>query len=51
MVLAGLYFGLKNIERSWKSLSLKPAELFRLSLPIALFVTTVAAIMIVFFVN
>lgn len=51
LVLAGLYFSLKNIRKSWKALQLKPAELIKISLPIAIFVTSVAAIMIVFFVN
>lgn len=51
MVLTGLYISLKNVRNSWISLQLKPGELFRISLPMALFITSVSAIMIMFFTN
>lgn len=51
MVLTGLYFSLKNIRKSWKGLQLKPSGLVKISLPVAIFVISVAVIMIVFFVN
>ena len=51
MVLTGLYVSLKNIRNSWKSLQLRSGEKFRLSLPMTIFITSVSAIMIIFFTN
>lgn len=51
MVLTGLYFSLKNIRNSWKGVQLKPSGLVKISIPVAIFVISVASIMIVFFTN
>jgi len=51
MILTGFYFSLKNIRKSWKGMNLRPAELIKVSIPIALLVTAVSVVMIIFFTN
>jgi hypothetical protein len=51
MVLTGLYFSLRNIRNVWRRILLKPIEVLRISLPICLFITSAAMIMIFFFTN
>lgn len=51
LVLTGLYFSLRNLKRSWMSLNLTPATLFRMSFPLGTFIISVVIVMIFFFTN
>ena len=50
-VLTGLYLSLRNIRKSGLFLELNPAQVFKISLPISLFLTVVAVAMLFFFTN
>jgi hypothetical protein len=50
-VLTGLYLSLRNIRNTWKKFSMRPVEILLISLPVGLFITSAAAIMIFFFTN
>jgi hypothetical protein len=50
-ILTGLYFSLKNLREKWLNLQLNSNQLFRISLPIGLFLTSVAVFMLFFFTN
>lgn len=50
-VLIGLYLSLRNIRRSGKFLDLNKAQILKISLPVSLFLTGVAAAMLFFFTN
>jgi polyferredoxin len=50
-VLTGLFLSLRNIRRSAMADNLKPAQVFKFSLPISLFLTAVAVGMLFFFTN
>jgi len=50
-VLIGLYLSLRNIRRSGKFLDLNQAQVLKISLPISLFLSGVAAAMLFFFTN
>ena len=50
-VLTGLYLSLRNIRKSRLFLELNPAQVFKISLPISLFLTVVAVAMLFFFTN
>jgi len=50
-VLTGLYLSLRNIRKSRLSYDLKPAQVLKISLPVSLFITGVAAAMLFFFTN
>ena len=51
MVLTGYYLSLRNILRTWDHEETNRRKLFRLSVPIGLFITAVASMMIIFFTN
>jgi len=51
LILAGLYFSLKNLRKSWNKQTAEKRKKLLLSLPIALFLVTSATIMIIFFTN
>lgn len=50
-ILTGLYFSLKNLREKWFNLQLNSKQLFRISLPMGLFLTSVAVFMLFFFTN
>ena len=50
-VLTGLYLSLRNIRKSRLFLELNTAQVFKISLPISLFLTFVAVAMLFFFTN
>jgi polyferredoxin len=50
-VLIGLYLSLRNIRRSGKFFDLNQAQVLKISLPISLFLSGVAAAMLFFFTN
>lgn len=50
-ILIGLYLSLRNIRKNWNSYKMSPGQIFRLSLPISLFLTGVAVAMLFFFTN
>jgi polyferredoxin len=50
-VLIGLYLSLRNIRRSGKFLDLNQAQVLKISLPVSLFLSGVAAAMLFFFTN
>jgi polyferredoxin len=50
-VLTGLYLSLRNIRKSRLFLELNTAQVFKISLPISLFLTAVAVAMLFFFTN
>jgi polyferredoxin len=50
-VLTGLYLSLRNIRKSRLFHELNPAQVFKISLPISLFLTFVAVAMLFFFTN
>ncbi len=50
-VLTGLYLSLRNIRRSGKFLDLNQTQVLKISLPISLFLSGVAAAMLFFFTN
>lgn len=51
LVLAGLHFSLRNLKRNWAHLPVNSRQLFRLNLPMALFLVGSAVAMIIFFTN
>jgi polyferredoxin len=50
-ILAGIYFSLKNLRKKWLSYRVNPNQLFKISLPIGIFLTSVAVFMLFFFTN
>jgi len=50
-ILSGIYFSLKNLRKKWLSLRMSSNQLFRISLPIGLFLTAVTVFMLFFFTN
>jgi hypothetical protein len=50
-VLIGLYLSLRNIRKSSMSCGLNPVQVFKISLPISIFLTVVAVAMLLFFTN
>jgi polyferredoxin len=50
-ILAGLYLSLRNIRRSHITYELNPQQVLKISLPVSLFLTFVAAAMLLFFTN
>jgi hypothetical protein len=51
LILAGLYFSLRNLKRSWIKYQFNSKKLFQMILPMGLFVTGCAVAMIFFFTN
>jgi hypothetical protein len=51
LILTGLYFSLRNIMTTWESYQLKARQVLILSLPFGIFITSVAAAMLLFFTN
>ena len=51
IILTGVYFSLRNLSNSFKSMKLQSLQLFKLVLPMALFIVSVAVIMLFFFTN
>jgi len=50
-ILSGIYFSLKNLRKKWLSYRMNSNQLFRISLPIGLFLIAVAVFMLFFFTN
>ena len=50
-ILTGIYFSLKNLRKKWLIYEMNSNQLFRISLPIGLFLTTVTVFMLFFFTN
>lgn len=50
-LLSGLYLSLRNVRNTWRSQSMKPGDVLRISIPIALFLVATTAAMLVFFTN
>jgi polyferredoxin len=50
-VLTGLYLSLRNSKRAWLRFQIKPKQLLRICVPIGLFITATALIMLFFFTN
>jgi polyferredoxin len=50
-ILTGYQLSLRNILRTWEYENIKNNNLFRLSLPISIFITIAASLMLVFFTN
>ncbi len=51
VILTGLYLSLRNISYTWASRLMKPAEVLRISVPIAMFLIGTTVAMLVFFTN
>jgi ferredoxin len=51
LILTGLYLSLKNLRKKWLNHLLNSGQLFKVSLPIGLFLTAVAVFMLFFFTN
>ncbi len=51
LILTGLYLSLRNIRKSRISYKLNPGQVFRISLPISLFLAGVSVAMLFFFTN
>ncbi len=51
MVLTGLHLSLRNVRRSWTKSNLSRKQLFWICLPVSMFITIVAILMIFFFTN
>jgi len=51
IVLAGLYLSLRNLRRSWQHIQMKPKREFILLLPMAVFITSITILMLLFFTN
>jgi len=51
LILTGLFFSLRNIKRTWQSYRLETSQIVSLSLPLGIFVTGVAIVLLFFFTN
>lgn len=51
LVLTGLHLSLRNIRNTWAKYQLTSNQVFRITLPAALFITAVSIAMLVFFTN
>jgi len=51
LILIGLYISLRNIRKKWLSYQMNSNQLFRISIPIGLFLTSVVTFMLFFFTN
>ncbi len=51
LILTGLYYSLRNLEKTWLNRNLNQKKLFRLTLPMALFLVTSAVFLVIFFTN
>jgi hypothetical protein len=51
IILGGIYFTLRNLARSFQPMQLRAKQLFRLILPMTIFVIAITVIMIFFFTN
>lgn len=51
LILIGLYFSLRNLKKAGLGIELKVGSLFPLLLPMGLFITASAVVMIFFFIN
>jgi hypothetical protein len=51
LLLMGFYYSLRNLERTWRTLQLKPKQKFMFMLPMGLFITGIAVAMVFFFTN
>lgn len=51
LILAGLYFSLRNLKRSWANYQFNTSKLFRMILPVGLFIAASSVAMIFFFTN
>lgn len=51
LILTGLYISLRNIRNKWLNYQMNSNQLFRISLPISLFLTSIAVFMLFFFTN
>ncbi len=51
LILAGLYFSLRNLKRSWIKYQFNSKELFQMILPMGLFIAASSVAMIFFFTN
>jgi hypothetical protein len=51
LVLTGLWISLRNLKRSWQNYHFKSKNLFMITMPMALFITAIAVVMIFFYTN
>ena len=51
LILSGLYLSLRNSKRTWQSFQMKTRQVFNLSLPIGVFLTLIAVVLLLFFTN
>ncbi len=51
LVLAGFWFSLRNLKRTWLNDNLTPRQLFLITLPMCVFLSAVAVTMIFFYTN
>ena len=51
LILTGLYISLRNLRKKWLNYHLNSKQLFLISIPIGLFLTSVATFMLFFFTN
>ena len=51
LVLTGLWFSLRNLKKSFETGKLNPPQLFKLTLPMCLFLSAIAVTMIFFYTN
>lgn len=51
LVLSGLSLSLRNMRRTWQSFQLKSRQVVLLSMPLGIFITTVAVALLFFFTN
>lgn len=51
MILAGLYFSLRNLKKTWLNHKIKSPQLLRLILPMGLFLVVSAVVIVFFFTN
>lgn len=51
LVLTGMHFSLRNIRHTWESSRVNAKQVLLISLPLSIFITTVAVTMLFFFTN
>ncbi len=51
LLLMGFYYSLRNLERTWRTLMLKPRQKLLFMIPMGLFITGTAVAMLFFFTN
>jgi polyferredoxin len=50
-VLIGLFLSLRNIRKTWSNHHFEPGQVFRISLPVGIFLSLIAVAMLFFFTN